>query len=172
MEWYYGKHGKQEGPVDLARLQEMLRTGQLAPNDLVWRQGMTEWAPASSVPELSQPQPAPPAAPGAGPPAPETGAGGSYGPASRAAATQAQHEHVPNYLVPAILVTILCCWPFGIPAIVFAAKVDGLVARGQIAEAHEASQKAKMWSTIAGVSGFVIVVLYVILMATGILSQR
>lgn len=56
---------------------------------------------------------------------------------------------IPNYLVPAILVTIFCCWPFGIPAIIFAAQVNTKLDEGNIAGAQDASNKAKMWSIAA-----------------------
>ena len=57
--------------------------------------------------------------------------------------------HIPNYLVQAIIVTILCCLPAGIVSIVYAAQVNGKVAAGDIAGAREASQKAKMWAWIS-----------------------
>jgi hypothetical protein len=56
---------------------------------------------------------------------------------------------VPNYLAQAILVTILCCLPFGIPAIVFSAQVNGKLAAGDYAGAVEASKRAKMWCWIS-----------------------
>ena len=56
---------------------------------------------------------------------------------------------VPNYLAQAILVTIFCCVPFGIPAIVFAAQVNGKLAAGDYTGAVEASKKAKMWCWIS-----------------------
>ena len=49
----------------------------------------------------------------------------------------------------AILVTLCCCVPFGIPAIVFAAQVNGKLEAGDLAGALESSRKAKMWSGIA-----------------------
>ena len=52
MEWYYAKHGKQEGPVDQATLQGKLQSGELAPTDLVWHEGMAEWKAAGDVSEL------------------------------------------------------------------------------------------------------------------------
>lgn len=55
---------------------------------------------------------------------------------------------VPNYMVIAIL-SIFCCWPLAIPAIIFAAKVNGQVAAGDVAGAQESSKKAKMFSFIA-----------------------
>jgi len=56
---------------------------------------------------------------------------------------------VPNYLAQAILVTLFCCLPFGIPAIVYAAQVNGKVAAGDHAGAVETSKKAKMWSWVS-----------------------
>ena len=56
---------------------------------------------------------------------------------------------VPNYLIWAILSTICCCVPFGIPAIVYAAQVDGKQSAGDYAGAVESSDKARMWCWIA-----------------------
>lgn len=75
-----------------------------------------------------------------------------------------------NYLALSIIATILCCWPLGIPAIVYAAKVDGLWNRGDYAGAAEASRKAKAWSIASAVTGGVIVLLYVILIAAGVVA--
>lgn len=66
----------------------------------------------------------------------------------------------PNYLVPAILSTVLCCLPLGIVSIVFAAQVNGKHASGDVEGARNSSRKAKsfaIWSVVAGV---VVLVLY------------
>ena len=66
---------------------------------------------------------------------------------------------VPNYLVPAII-SIFCCWPLAIAAIIFATQVNGKVAAGDMAGAEDASKKAKMFSFIAigvGLLGYVII---------------
>jgi Interferon-induced transmembrane protein len=55
---------------------------------------------------------------------------------------------VPNYLVPAII-SIFCCWPLAIAAIIFATQVNGKVAAGDVAGAEDASKKAKLFSFIA-----------------------
>jgi hypothetical protein len=52
-------------------------------------------------------------------------------------------------LVFAILVTLFCCLPLGIVAIVFAAKANSLKAAGDIAGALDAAQKAKVWTWLA-----------------------
>jgi hypothetical protein len=69
---------------------------------------------------------------------------------------------VPNYLVPAII-SIFCCWPLAIPAIIFATQVNGKIAAGDVAGAEDASKKAKMFSFIAigvGLLFYVIVGLF------------
>ncbi len=77
---------------------------------------------------------------------------------------------VPNYLVQAILVTLFCCLPLGIVAIVFAAQVNGKLTVGDFYGAQEASNKAKMWCWWAFGIGLVGMVLYLGLMVLGVLS--
>src|SRR5262249_46113366 len=59
--------------------------------------------------------------------------------------------NVPNYLVPAILVTVLCCLPFGIVAIVYASQVNDRLRAGDIVGAQAASKNAKIWCLIGGI---------------------
>ncbi|MBN3041014.1 MAG: CD225/dispanin family protein [Candidatus Omnitrophica bacterium] len=54
-----------------------------------------------------------------------------------------------NYLVQSILVTLCCCIPLGIPAIVYAAQVNSKVQAGDVYGALDSSKKAKMWCWIA-----------------------
>lgn len=63
-------------------------------------------------------------------------------------------SNIPNYLVIAIL-SVFCCWPLAIPAILNASKVNNLVAQGDIAGAQAASAAAKKWATIAIVLGLI-----------------
>lgn len=72
-----------------------------------------------------------------------------------------------NNLVWAILTTIFCCLPFGIVAIIYAAKVNSLWAAGAYGEAYEASRKAKNWSIISAAVGALGIIIYVILACTG-----
>ncbi len=74
---------------------------------------------------------------------------------------------IPNYLVPAI-VSIFCCWPLGIVAIIFAAQVNGKVASGDLAGAADASKKAKLFSFIAIGIGLAVGLIYVLLTILGI----
>lgn len=67
-----------------------------------------------------------------------------------------------NHLAFAIVSTILFCWPFGIPAIVNASKVNRLWDQGQYNEAYAASARAKKWSVTAMILGIVGIVFYII----------
>jgi hypothetical protein len=71
---------------------------------------------------------------------------------------------VPTYLVHAILATLLCCLPFGIVAIVYAARVGTMQAVGDYDAATRASDQARMWCWISFGCGLVGTLLYVILM--------
>ena len=65
-QWYYGQDGVQKGPVGIDQIQQLIRSGHLRGEDLVWREGMANWAPASSIQELfpvATPVPPSPAAP-------------------------------------------------------------------------------------------------------------
>ena len=59
MDWFYAKHGKQEGPVTLAVLKAKFESGEIVETDLVWREGMAEWLGAGNVPELAAAEAAP-----------------------------------------------------------------------------------------------------------------
>lgn len=69
-----------------------------------------------------------------------------------------------NFLVWAILSTVLCCLPLGIVAIVYANKVDGLWYAGKYDEAEDALKKAKMWTYISAGVGVASAVLYTIIL--------
>jgi hypothetical protein len=74
---------------------------------------------------------------------------------------------VPNYMVPAII-SIFCCWPLAIPAIIFAAQVNGKVTAGDIAGAQDSSKKAKMFSFIAIGLGLLGCLIYIVMLVLGV----
>jgi len=77
---------------------------------------------------------------------------------------------VQNYLVFAILTTVFCCLPTGIPAIIYAAQVNGKLQAGDVAGAQIASKNAKMWCLISLGLGIGCMALYAILIMVGVLS--
>lgn len=75
---------------------------------------------------------------------------------------------IPSYMGWAIATLILCFWPTGIVAVVYASQVGSKLAVGDFAGARESSRKAKMWSWISfgvALAGVAIVVLIMILAA-------
>ena len=53
--------------------------------------------------------------------------------------------HVPNYLIASIFLTLCCCLPLGIPAIIFSSMASSHLAAGNYAAASDASNKAKLF---------------------------
>ena len=76
-----------------------------------------------------------------------------------------------NFLVWSIL-SLLCCWPLAIPAIVQATKVNALWAQGQTAAAEQAAQGAKKWTIITAVVGVVWYALWTVLFFAGVFSAN
>jgi hypothetical protein len=79
-----------------------------------------------------------------------------------------RQEHVPNYLVQAVVVTLLCCLPFGIVAIVYAAQVNGKLATDDLEGAKRYSAFAKLWCWIAFWTGIAVYVLWLSTAGTGV----
>jgi len=77
---------------------------------------------------------------------------------------------VQNYLVFAILVTVFCCLPAGIPAIVYAAQVNGKLQMGDYAGAQQASKNAKTWCFVSLAVGLGGILIYGLLITLGVLS--
>lgn len=49
MNWYYADQGQQAGPVAEEQFTELVRSGKIQPDTLVWREGMAAWAPCREV---------------------------------------------------------------------------------------------------------------------------
>lgn len=72
-----------------------------------------------------------------------------------------------NYLVFAILTTVLCCLPLGIVSIIHSTKVDNLWNSGQYAQATAASNQAKQFAIYAAIAGVIVIGIYLLLVAAG-----
>jgi uncharacterized membrane protein YvbJ len=91
------------------------------------------------------------------PPPPHTPSYGSPAPGP------AMGTQIPNYLVQSILVTLCCCLPLGVVAIIFSAQVNSKLAAGDVAGAREASNKAKMFAWLGFGIGIVVIIISMIL---------
>ena len=157
MSWFYSKNGTQLGPVTEQELSAKAGSGEVLASDLIWKEGMGDWKPLGQVTEFS-------GVVSQMPPAVNSPTPGNVPMAQPPAYSSSQIQpNIPNYLWQSIVATVLCCMPFGVVAIVFSAKVDGLVARGDIAGANAASKSAKNWMIAAAASGGAIVLIYVVM---------
>lgn len=77
-----------------------------------------------------------------------------------------------NYLIPAILVTLFCCLPGGIVAIINATQVNSKYAAGDVAGAQAASANALKWVKISAGVGIALIIISIILNVTGALLSR
>ncbi len=72
-----------------------------------------------------------------------------------------------SWLWQSIVATLLCCLPFGIVGIIFAAKVDSLYNNGRYAESVKASKNAKTWTLVAVVAALIYYTILIAMFATG-----
>jgi hypothetical protein len=62
--WYYLRDDETIGPLPAAELRRLFRAGKLGAETLVWRAGMKDWVPASTLGVTATATPAPPPPPG------------------------------------------------------------------------------------------------------------
>lgn len=96
----------------------------------------------------------------------EGGAAGQNTSGSAAGTTGS--ERPSTYLALSIIVTLLCCLPFGIVGIVYASKTDSFYSAGHVDEARQYSRKAKNWCIAGLVIGLVWWIVYAVLLMAGV----
>lgn len=157
-------NGEKSGPFTI----DQLTTQQVTPQTPVWTEGMSDWVPAQQVAELSSlfasQAPTPEAyQPTATPQAPAYNAAPAYGnPQPQAPNTQVVP---PNYLVWSILVTLFCCIPGGVVAIVYSTQVSSRFQQGDYAGANESSRNARKWVIISAIAAAAVWIIYFIILA-------
>lgn len=182
--YYVDGNNQQQGPIDAAQLPSFGVTAKT----LVWCEGMANWQAAGEIPELASlfaaKQPEIPVQPQMQPGTPtqpqmqqqvqpqpmninnfqQTQQPMNTQPPFQQPNNQQMPPQPDNYLVWAILVTVLCCLPFGVASIIYSVKVGSLYAQGDYNGAVDASQKAKKFAMIGGIGGLVFIIVYVIFM--------
>ncbi len=76
-------------------------------------------------------------------------------------------EEISTNLLPAILVTIFCCLPFGVVAIAFAAIASNHLASHNREAAIQASESARTWCWRAFWCGLIIIIALLIFSSQG-----
>jgi len=96
--WHCTIDGKKYGPVSAQELRQWLAEGRLQTNDYVWTEGMTDWAPYSSIAELNY----------GGVPQQQT-----YAPVA-AQQEQGNGMAVAGMVLGIVSVPMICLWPIGL----------------------------------------------------------
>lgn len=155
MKYYIAVNGQPVGPYEL---KDLLKYG-LTMNSLLWNETMSGWTEASNIPEVKSflrgaaSQSIPPL-----PPQPRQQYGYFQQPYQ-----QPMGPMPDTHLVGAILITLFCCVPFGVIAIVKATQVSSCYSRGDYGGAVQSSNEAKKWIIWGIVSYLIIVLLYLML---------
>jgi len=155
-QYFYSDGESQFGPYTY----EELSSFDLSPDTLIWYPGLDTWVelkesdklrsllfkgkkpmidlPEEQVPEIFQPN------------EPEARADGIPGLDNEGTA---KRKPPKNWLLESILVTLLCCNPLAIVAIIYAAQVDTTFYEGDREKAEQFSSNAALWVRVAfGVS--------------------
>jgi len=150
-----GADGKEYGPVSADQLRQWLNEGRVNKETRVLAEGSTDWKTLGETPELAAVLPTPPSL--------------------TARPSFAPQVEVPNYLMQSILVTLCCCLPVGIPAIIYASQVKTKLAHGDLAGAQASSKNAKLWCWIGFGLGLVGTIAYAIIqfmmISAGVMTQ-
>ena len=153
-EYFYLNGDTKVGPISL----DALKVAPISPATLVWTNTLPDWVEARLLPELAEvftSRSTPP------PPAPSYNQGNAYSNAgSNFNAPDLKPPMPDNYLVWAILTTVLCCLPLGIVSIINATKVSSAYAAGDYEGAQKASADAKKWAIWSAIIGPVIYIVF------------
>ena len=173
-QWFYSKGGQKNGPVAGSVLKQLARSGELVVSDLVWREGMSEWAPASKLkglfPEsvVAAAPPPSPASPLAVADAPTKNLDERYGSIYRSSDQKVllglcgglAHKFG---LPPAVVRVIAFFVPFGIVAYIAGFFLPKLPTKGvptrEAAQSKEGAIKKWNWKKIAISAGVLVVAL-------------
>lgn len=137
MKFYILSNGIKQGPFSL----EELANKDITPNTMVWSIGFNNWKRAKEVNELSELLSSlPPELPSATP-MPKT------------------------WLIESIIVTCLCCLPFGVAGIINSSKVETKYQNGEYEKALHYSQQAKKWILWGIFTTLIIAIIYIIVLA-------
>jgi Interferon-induced transmembrane protein/GYF domain 2 len=159
--WFYAKGGQTHGPISEGDFRNLINLGTVSPDDLVWKEGMSAWQTASTIPGLVFPPP------GRVPPPPVPSSEPSTPVVSATSLPPAPSPAIPDYLPWSIAATLLCCLPAGIAAIYYSVKANSARTTGNLEIARHQAQIARKWLIAAVAIGIVFTIIYLIIIVLG-----
>lgn len=151
LHYYYTDGKKRFGPFTIDELKDK----QITPETLVWKEGLPDWVPATTLSDLQILFPVEEH---------EVNVGGTV--------LKGQQLVLPpkNWLVESVLVTIFCCLPLGIVGIILSLLVDTMWREGHRDAAVRISKEAGRWVRYGFIFGIIAILLYMILISSGMLA--
>ena len=134
MKYTIARNGQTIGTYTLDELRGLLQSGQIQLADHALPEGGTQWTTVAQT--ITPPPPPPPPVPPVKP---------------------------KNYMTQSVMVTVLCCLPLGIPAIVYSSQVNGKYASGDFAGAQAASSRANKFGIGAFVCGLIFAAIWAVM---------
>lgn len=167
--YFYLQDAESVGPFTI----KALKAQNISKETKIWCSGMKDWIPAGEVEEVKHifeqeanyndfsELPPPP-------------------PSEKDNRNQSERNYIPNnyppktYLLESIIVTIFCCFPFGLIGIIHAIKVENSFYAGNYNEAIYASKNAGKWTKIGfiiGILTYILLIIFPILAMMGLISM-
>ncbi len=138
-QYHYSDGTHSYGPFNL----EELKAKPIHPDTLIWTEDLVTWTKAREIPELQHLLTNTYTAP----PLPEFKSAQTFD--SNPPLSNDPLQRPPKtYLLESILTTIFCCWPLGIPSIIYASRVEKKFYAGDHRGAEEDSANARKWMII------------------------
>lgn len=147
-QYHYTDGNRSYGPFTIEELQ----TKNITPETLVWTEELVTWTKAKDVYELSSivTYSPPPLKSQAETYHSATGKGAVVDQqTTRTHPKNTNFQRPPKtYLIESILATVFCCLPLGIPAIIYASRVEKKFYEGDLIGAERDSANARKWIVI------------------------
>lgn len=135
--YYISKERKQEGPINIEDFEKL----GLGKNTLVWRKGMTQWAPLSDIEEFASISNTPPPIP-----------------------YYYEAKEFADYIPLIIFASFLFFMPAGIIAFIYAIKANAYKKALRYNDAVKANSKAQDWTVLSFLIGLCIYVFIIIIL--------
>lgn len=171
--YYVDSDGATKGPFPL----NYFKTNHINGHSWIWHEGLPQWIEAHTIPSLRQYM--------------RNDIPVSFSAKKGVIDFEKERMHIPSkdilpqteldvlrsrvpktWLIEAILITIFCCIPFGVVAIVYASRVAPFWRRGLYGESIAASNKAGMWVKITVTITIIMWILYTVLWTFTPVTER
>jgi hypothetical protein len=150
-EWFYAVGSTQHGPVPAETILQMIASGQLTPENLVWRDGMPQWMRAGDMPIFAPPIARPIGPTSIPPPPPPLGQPlGAYYPDPQTAALQSKASTAMAIGIISLVLSACVCGPAGVGMGIWA-----WIAGNQVPPGYPFSGQARA-GVVCGIIGIVL----------------